>query len=182
MRVVVGWWQRTQLGSFADAMVEEADGHRVLLAPSTAVAELVSRTYVFDEVRVEPVRAAVAPGWWQVRSPSLALDVTLGGRSPLGRALRMLPAPLSRSLAFARAADPVARVVLRGVRTVGVAQEGRREFYSAGDVRLVTALAGTFDGADLGRLAPVDPPCRFGFSSTPRTPAVTDVVTTIEVR
>ena len=29
-------------------------------------------------------------------------------------------------------------------------------------------------------LAPVDPPCRFGFSSTPRRPSVTSVVTTIE--
>jgi hypothetical protein len=31
-----------------------------------------------------------------------------------------------------------------------------------------------------GRLAPVDPPCRFGFSSTPRRPSVTSVVTTVE--
>ena len=29
-------------------------------------------------------------------------------------------------------------------------------------------------------LTPVDPPCRFGFSSTPRRPSVTQVVTTVE--
>jgi hypothetical protein len=44
----------------------------------------------------------------------------------------------------------------------------------------VTALRGRFDGADLGRLAAVDPPCSFGFSSTPRRPSVTEVVTTVE--
>ena len=33
---------------------------------------------------------------------------------------------------------------------------------------------------NLGTLAQVDPPCRFGFSATPNRPSVTSVVTTIE--
>ena len=73
----------------------------------------------------------------------------------------------------------VARVALRGVRTRGVARAGRREFYGASDVHAVTAMTGRFDGIPLGDLRPVDPPCRFGFSSTPLAPSVTDVVTTI---
>jgi hypothetical protein len=60
-----------------------------------------------------------------------------------------------------------------------VARAGRREYYGATDAHAVAAATGTFDGADLGRLAPVDPPCRFGFSSTPRRPSVTTVVTTL---
>ncbi len=94
--------------------------------------------------------------------------------------LRAVPRRLAESPAWCAATDPAARVLLRGVRTRGVAREGRREWYGATDVRAVTALAGTFDGAALGTLAPVDPPCRFGFSSTPRRPAVTTVVTTVE--
>jgi hypothetical protein len=47
-------------------------------------------------------------------------------------------------------------------------------------VRAVTGIAGEWRGVDLGSLAPVDPPCRFGFSSTPARPSVTSVVTTIE--
>jgi hypothetical protein len=66
------------------------------------------------------------------------------------------------------------------VHTRGSAKAGRREWYGATDLHGVTAASGTFDGADLGGLAPVDPPCRFGFSSTPREPGVTTVVTTIE--
>ncbi len=54
-RVVVGWWHESPFGPFADVMVETAAGHRVLLAPTPEVAELVATTYTFDEVRLEPV-------------------------------------------------------------------------------------------------------------------------------
>ena len=60
VRVVVGWWAESPFGAFADAMVERADGHRLLLAPSEEVRDLVSTTYVFDETRVEPFE--VVPG------------------------------------------------------------------------------------------------------------------------
>jgi hypothetical protein len=215
VRVVVGWWHESPFGPFADAMVERADGHRLLVAPTEQVAALVSTTYVFDEIRVEPVEIRVlAPGGhggaghggagrggaggregshlsphrqegsssgerWQLTSPSMSLTLEVGGRMPLGRLLRLVPGGLSASPAFATVVDPVARVVLRGVRTRGQARAGRREYYGAGDIRAVTSMTGVLDGIPLGDLRPVDPPCRFGFSSTPRAPAVTDVVTTI---
>jgi hypothetical protein len=74
----------------------------------------------------------------------------------------------------------VARVLLRGVRTRGTAGADRREWYGATDAHRVDTATGGFDGVDLGGLADVDPPCRFGFSSTPRRPTVTTVVTTVE--
>ncbi len=210
VRVVVGWWQQTPFGSFADAMVERPDGHRILLAPTRQVADLISTTYVFDEVRIEPVEArawsgvsppaaaAHAPGHgagrgepvsgqgpsrvgatWEVDSPSLHLELEVGPRTGTGRLLRVVPRALATSPAWATVIDPVARVALRGVRTRGVARAGRREYYGAVDAHAVTSLEGRLDGIRLGHLAPVDPPCRFGFSSTPRSPSVTDVVTTI---
>ena len=189
VRVVVGWWRESPFGPFADAMVERADGHRLLIAPSDEVADLVSSTYVFDEVRIEPaIRVGSSTGrpgspvstqHWDLTSPSLTLTLGIGGRMPLGRLLRLVPAPLSASPAFATAVDPVARVVLRGVRTRGQARAGRREYYGASDMRAVTSMTGVLDGIRLGDLRPVDPSCRFGFSSTPRSPSVTDVVTTI---
>ena len=63
--------------------------------------------------------------------------------------------------------DPVARVLLPGVRTRGSAGGGRREWYGARDLHRIASMHGSWDGADLGELAPVDPPARFGFSSTP---------------
>lgn len=176
-RVVVGWWTDTPWGEFGDAMVQSAAGHRVLLAPDERVAELLAGTYVFDEVRVEAFEIS-AP--WSVRSPSLVLDLGLGRRTPLGHALRAVPRRIAAAPAWCAVTDPVARVLLAGVRTRGVAREGRREWYGATDAHAVTSLTGSFDGADLGALTPVDPPTSFGFSSTPRRPSVTTVVSTIE--
>ncbi len=93
--------------------------------------------------------------------------------------LRAIPPPLAASPLFAAAVDPVARVALRGVSTRGQARSGRREWYGAQDLHHVTSLTGSWRGTDLGTLAPVDPPCRFGFSSTPKAPGVTRVVTTV---
>lgn len=181
VRVVVGHWRDTPLGSFADAMVERRDGHRVLLAPSAEVRDFIAATYVFDEVRLEPCEVRESPGRREFRSTSLHLDLTLGGRTALGHLLRVVPARLGTAPAWCALTDPVARVVLRGVRTRGSAAGRRREWYGATDVHRVVRLDGALDGADLGDLAPVDPPCRFGFSSTPRTPSLTQVVTTVEV-
>ncbi len=195
IRVVVGRWAQTPIGPFADAMVERADGHRVLLAPDAAVRDVIESTYVFDEVRLEPVtvqptRSSGSPGssgaggaggaGWLVTSPSLRLTIGIGRRRMLGVLLQGVPRPVATSTTWAALVDPVAARVLDGVRTRGTARAGRREWYGATDLRAVTSLGGTFDDVDLGRLAPVDPPCRFGFSSTPRAPGVTTVLTTIE--
>ncbi len=179
VRLVVGLWDDSPLGSFADVMVERADGHRLLLAPGREVADFVSATYSFDTVRVEPVRGRCADGRLEVSSPSLRLTATLGGRTPLGRLLRGVPRGMAGRPLVATLTDPVARVALRGVRTRGSAGGGRREYYGATDVHAVVGLDATLEGADLGVLAPVDPPTRFGFSSTPRRPSLTTVVTTV---
>ena len=174
-RVVVGRWASSPLGSFTDAMVETARGYRVLVAPSPEVAEFVGATYSFDEVRIEEV----AVEGWSVRSPSLSLDLTPGRRTLLGRLLRLVPVQLAESPAWCTVTDPVARVVLRGVRTRGSTDGGRREWYGATDHHLVSDMSGSFDGADLGELRPVLPSPRFGFSSTPDRPSITKVVTTV---
>lgn len=180
VRIVVGRWWSSPLGSFVDVMVETAEGHRTLLAPSHEISEFVAATYSFDSVRIEDVRVDVAPdGRWSVRSASLVLDVAFGRRTLLGWLLRLVPARLAESPAWCTVTDPVARVALSGVRTRGTAGAGRREWYGATDHRAVTGLAGSFDGVELGELRPVRPAPRFGFSSTPTAPSITEVVTTV---
>ena len=179
VRLVVGIWDSSPLGSFADVMIERSDSHRVLLAPSQEVADFVTSTYTFDETRIEPVEVQRLADRVEVRTSSLTLTATLGRRTALGWLLRGLPRRVASSPLLSRLTDPVARVVLRGVRTRGSAGQGRREFYGATDLRTVTAVTARLDGVDLGSLTPVDPPARFGFSSTPRRPALTEVVTTI---
>jgi hypothetical protein len=180
VRVVVGRWDDSPWGGFADVMVEDALGHRVLLAPDERVRDFVAATYSFDEQVLDPVTVADRADGWQVTTPSLSLRLVVGGRTPLGAALALVPARVATSPAWCGVVDPVARVVLRGVRTRGTAGGDRREWYGATSVVAVTAIEGEWRGTDLGTLAPVDPPCRFGFSSTPKRPSVTSVVTTIE--
>lgn len=180
VRVVVGRWDASPWGAFADVMIEDAAGHRVLLAPSERVRDFVAATYSFDEVVIEPVSVVDAADGWEVSTPSLSLRLVIGGRTPLGILLGLVPARLATAPAWCGTIDPVARVVMKGVRTRGTAGNDRREWYGATSVVSVNAIAGTWRGTDLGELRPVDPPCRFGFSSTPARPSITSVVTTVE--
>jgi hypothetical protein len=181
VRVVVGHWRETPYGAFSDAMVETAGGHRVLLAAHPEAAELIAATYSFDEVRLEPFEVTVEGDRWRLRSTSLTLDWVTGRRTWLGRLLRCVPRAVAEAPWFCAVTDPVARVVLSGVRTRGAARDGR-EWYGATDNRGVLSLTGSFEGRDLGALAPLDPPPRFGFSSTPPRPSLTAVVSTVELR
>jgi hypothetical protein len=180
-RVVIGHWTDTPLGEFSDAMVETAAGHRVLLAPHWEASEFIEATYSFDDVRIEPFVVEVDGATWRVRSTSLELELNLGGRTGLGLLLRAVPRRVAEAPAWCAVTDPIARVTLRGVRTRGTANRERTEWYGATDSHRIVAMSGRFDGRDLGGLTPVDPPTRFGFSSTPRKPSVTTVVTTVDL-
>jgi len=180
VRVVVGRWDESPWGAFADVMVEDTGGHRVLLAPSERVRDFVAATYAFDEHVLGPVTVVDTDDGWSVTAPGLSLRLGTGGRTTLGVLLAAVPDRVATSPAWCSVVDPAARVVLRGVRTRGTAGNDRREWYGATSVVAVTAATGRWRGDDLGTLAPVDPPCRFGFSSTPKRPSVTSVVTTIE--
>jgi hypothetical protein len=182
VRIVVGRWRQSPLGAFADVMLAEPDGTRVLLAPDEDVAEFVSTTYRFDRVEIGPVEIGVEAGSsWHVVAPGLEVTIDIGRRLPLGWLLRLVPKRVATAPLWARLTDPVARVVLRGVRTRGSAGNERLEYYGATDLRQVTRLIGSWQDADLGTLAPVSPEPRFGFGSTPRRPSVTSIVTTIDV-
>jgi hypothetical protein len=177
-RIVIGRWPRSPFGPVADAMVERADGRRVLLAPSADLAAYITSVYEFDEVVVGPVTTSRADGRLSFAGGPLEVELTIGARDALGWALRAVPAPLATSPAWATIVDPVARTVLRGVRTRGTTAGGD-EFYGATDRHRVTAVTATWDGVDLGSLAPVEPPVRFGFSSAPRRPSIVALTTTV---
>lgn len=176
-RLVVGHWPSSPFGPFSDVMVERPDGRRILLAPDRRVADFVAATYRFDEVRLVPVRVRRSAAGWQVEAGPLELEIGAGRRAPLGHLLRLVPGRVAESLAWARLVGPVAALVLPGVRTTGSAGAGRVEWYGARDVHRITGARARWDGRDLGGLRRVEPPTRFGFSSTPATPSVVTVTT-----
>lgn len=179
-RLVVGHWTRSPFGAFSDVMLEQADGQRTLLAPTRPTADFVAATYTFDRAHVVPVTVRESGLEWDVVAGDLRLSLTLGARGPLGLLLRAVPRALSARPAWAALVDVPARV-LPGVRTRGSAGQGRREWYGVHDLRPVTAARASLAGEDLGPLAPVLPPVRFGFGSVPRRPSVARVTTTVEL-
>ena len=180
-RLVVGLWARTPLGPFVDAMIETGDGHRVLVAPTAEVGDFISSTYTFDEVRIEPTELTLTAIGWTVRTPSLTLAAEAGRRTAVGRLLTAVPPRIAGAPLWCRAIDPFARVLRPGVRTVGSAGGGRREYYCARDEHALVRVDATWDGVPLGPLRPVQPPVRFGFGSSPRRPAVVRVTTIVDV-
>lgn len=180
LRVVIGHWPDSPLGSFTDVMVEQPDGHRVLLAPDQQVADFVAATYTFDEVRLGPVEHRTRDGRQEVVTGDLECAFRVGGRSPLGWLLRAVPRPLAVAPRWIATIDAIARRVLPGVRTVGTAGHGRTEYYGARDVHRVVDASVRWCGADQGALAPVRPAVRFGFGSTPATPSLVRITTVID--
>ena len=178
VRLVIGAWSTSPLGTFADAMVEDADGRRVLVAPSNAVAAYVSSVYSFDEVVVTPVGIVRTPAGLALRCSLLSVELAIGERDLLGRLLHSLPRALSTSPRWASAVDPICRVVLRDVRT-RARTSGADEFYGASDRHHLTRVSAMWRGSDLGPMADVEPPVRFGGSSAPRKPSIVAITTTV---
>ncbi|HET8795836.1 MAG TPA: hypothetical protein VFM62_05620 [Arthrobacter sp.] len=179
IRVVIGLWNRSPFGPFTDVMLQHADGERVLLAPTQAIADYVSTIYRFDRVQVTEVSVVHSQPKLYLRAGPLSLDVVIGDRFLLGRALSLLPGRIAAHPAWLRLIDPVAARVMPGVRTAGTAGNGFREYYGVRDLHRITAISGSWYGAPLGRLRPVAPPVGFSFGSTPSQPMLATVVTSI---
>lgn len=180
-RLVVGHWPESPFGPFTDVMAEKRSGSRILLAPSDEVAGYVSATYSFDAVDVVAVDALLTQDTLTVAAGPLRLRAELGQVTALGRLLGLVPPALAVHPAWLRALNPVAGLAVPGVRTAGTTGD-RREFYGVRSIRSITAAEASWDGEDLGPLAPVDPPVRFGFSSVPARPQILAVTTTITAR
>lgn len=186
-RLVLGHWVRSRFGTFSDVMVAHPDGRRELLAPTRPIGQFIADTYRFDtvticDVVVERSGGSDAGSQWQVAAGPLTWTFSVGPRRTAGWLLRAVPMPLATSKGFARLTDPVARVVMPGVRTVGRAggvHDPRLEWYSGRDLHRIAASTASWSGQDLGDLAPVTPPPRFGFSGTPTIPSLTKVVSTV---
>lgn len=179
VRMVIGTWSQSPFGAFTDVMVQTSQ-ERILLAPTSSVAEFVSSTYQFDRIVTGPVDAELSQHRLAVAAPGLRVEVSIGGPAPLDRLLRLVPGWLGSAPWWLRVIDPVAGLLVRGVHTAGSAGNGRREYYGVHRSRLIADITGNFDGQDLAGLAPLHPPVGFGFSSAPPTPQIVSVTTTID--
>jgi hypothetical protein len=180
-RIVVGRWPVSPFGPISDVMVETPDGTRLLIAPNDEVAGFIASTYRFDTVDVTAVEVARCPGRLHVVAGPLRSHLSIGARGWLGLVLRAVPRRLATAPAWATVIDPLTRIVLPGVRTRGSAGSGRREWYGAWDLHPVVSVTASWQGTDLGAMADVHPPVRFGFGSTPRRPSIVRLTTTVQL-
>jgi hypothetical protein len=180
-RVVIGRWPVSPFGPISDVMLEAPDGMRLLLAPSVSVAGFIASTYCFDAVDVTTVDTVRRSTGLTVAAGPLRAELTIGDRGWLGLLLRAVPPLVATAPAWAALVDPVARVVLPGVRTRGSADSGRREWYGARDLHPLVGVTASWYGTDLGAMADVDPPVRFGFGSAPRRPSIVRLTTTVQL-
>jgi hypothetical protein len=169
-RVVVGHWSRCPGGPLSDVMWASPSGHRTLYAPSEAGAAFVTSVYAFDEVVVDPGLAVTGDG----RSLTVSLPATDAHVSLVAGPGWHIPPPRRPAWLTRWVERPIARALM-GVETYGVSPTGVEEWYQATAWRPVTAARATVAGRDLGGLALIDPPCRFGFSEPPRHPSLTQV-------
>jgi hypothetical protein len=165
-RFVVGHWAVSPVGATVDVMWAAPDGTRTLIAPDERTARFVTSVYEFDRVSIRDVEASATPTSLQLTAGTLELCMDAG------RAVLRLP---PRPLWFTRWLErPVAFAAL-GVRTWGTSPTGVQEWYQARACRFVHAAHARVDGRDLGALSPIDPPCGFGFSESPRRPSIVEV-------
>jgi hypothetical protein len=179
LRAVVGLWQQSPFGSFADVMVQHPSGHRLLLAPTREVASFIAATYSFDSVQVVEVNAVFADQRITVDAGPLQLSAGVGRRTVLGTALQAVPRRLAVHTAWLQAISPVAGLLSPGARTSGTAGSGRLEYYGVNDLHHISSAVVRWNGVHAGELAPITPPVTFGFSSVPARPSLARVRTTV---
>ena len=165
---MVGTWRESPLGRLDDLMWARPDGRRLLLAGTQEAADYVSAAYGFDEVVVGPLRVDLRGRFLNLHAPERGLELHLTGGFRIG-----LPWP--RPAWFTRWIEGPIAHRLMGVNTYGVSPTGVREWYRAVSIRRVVAGWASVDGADLGRLGPIDPKTGFGFSEPPTFPSMVEV-------
>ena len=179
LRAVVGLWQQSPFGPFADAMVELPSGHRILLAPTAEICDFIAAVYNFDETRVVDIPASHDAHRLSVDAGPLRLRAAVGVRTRLGSLLRLVPRSLAVHPQWLQAVSPLAGRLSPGARTAGAAKGGRQEYYGVTDLHHISSADITWDGTAAGALAPIRPAVTFGFSSVPAQPSLARVRTTV---
>ncbi len=176
-RFVIGLWDDGPLGPMSDVMWARPDGTKILLGSRSPVVTFVGGVYGFDEHRVVDMTAELSEDRLEVSAGPLRLEAALA--KPL-KVFALRPRLLRRSPLWVRFEDLVMRPLAGrlllgggpGVRLYGRSPSGVREWYCIESYRRITDASAALDGRDLGPLAPLEPPARFGFSEFPPRPAI----------
>ena len=87
--------------------------------------------------------------------------------------------PFRRSLFFIGTVELLFARVFFGTRTHGVTKNGRKEWYAIDRVSNIINAKAIIEGQDVGAKKPMNKPCNFGFSESPKKPSSCELRTHI---
>ena len=169
-RVVVGAWKSSPFGNFTDIMWAKPDGTRILIAPNQEIADYVTDMYSFDDVLLEAIDIEEDGRNLSVKCKTMKLEFSW----KKGFAI-----PFKRSLLFIATVELFFAKLIFSTRTYGLTRNNRQEWYAIDRVSNLSRASAKIEGEDVGDMASMSPPCKFGFSEAPRKPASCEVRTHI---
>ena len=54
-RIVIGIWDESPFGSFADIMWAKPNGEKILIAPNKKIGDYINSLYDFDEIKIDDI-------------------------------------------------------------------------------------------------------------------------------
>ena len=161
-RVVVGDWYDSPLGAFTNVMWAKPDGTRVLLAPSEAHADYVSKLYNFEQIHVVQVDVKRQKRGLEITAPPLKVSLEWGWGFGL---------PFRRPRWFIATIEQWVASAIFGTKTHGLTCNGLREWYCVYSLSRIKRAKASCEGKDLGSVSKFEIDACFGFSEPPKQPS-----------
>ena len=169
-RIVVGSWKLSPFGEFSDIMWAKPDGQRVLIAPSKEIADYISAMYSFDKILIQEISTIENDRTLTLNCESMKLNFSWS------KGLRI---PIKRSLLFIATVELFIARIFFSTKTHGITRNGRKEWYAIDRLSKLKSAQAQIADQDLGQMAPIEAPCKFGFSEAPKKPSSCEVRTHI---
>ena len=162
-RIVIGMWESSPFGSFADIMWAKPDGTKILIAPNNEIGNYINSLYDFDEIRIEEIKIERKPKEIFFRTADISCQFNWG------KEISFLVK--RRPLWFVSTIEYFFGWLMFGTKTHGKTKNGRREWYAVDKISRLKDAKAEIAGKDLGVHRKFYPKANFGFSDPPNMPA-----------
>ena len=162
-RIVIGIWESSPFGSFADIMWAKPDGTKILIAPNNEIGNYINSLYDFDEIRIEEIKIERKPKEIFFSCTDISCQFNWGKEISL--------LVKRRPLWFVSTIEYFFGWLMFGTKTHGKTKNGRKEWYVVDKISRLKGAKAEITGKDLGVYCKFYPKANFGFSDPPKMPA-----------
>ena len=162
-RIVIGMWESSPFGSFADIMWAKPDGTKILIAPNSEIGDYIYSLYDFDEVRIEEIKI-------KRKLKEICFSTTdINCQFNWGKEISFLVK--RRPLWFVATVEYFFGWLIFRTKTHGKTKNGRKEWYVVDKISRLKNAKAEIAGKNLGHYSKFSPKANFGFSDPPNMPA-----------